>query len=132
MESPYWSAPYGLFARWQYAGDLSLYARWVTAGSQFTVTCNPNGGKLSGGNFGEANGKAQSGSVKVAFGKANYRGLGVATKSGFKFDGWYTIDGVQVFDADGRAVQSPYWSADYASATWQYPGNVTVYANWTK
>ena len=56
--------------------------------------------------------------------------IGTAVKSGKIFVGWYTDDGEMIYDANGRAVKSSCWSADYNAATWQYSGAVALKARW--
>lgn len=47
---------------------------------------------------------------------------------GYTFGGWYTANGIKVYDSDGKYVDDTgYWS----SGLWQHIGNVTLYAQWT-
>ena len=113
--------------QWIYDGDPTIYARWAKT---YTLTCNPNGGKLSGGNFGTDNGKATTHSVTLAKGTSAYATLGTATKDGYVFMGWFTTDDKPVYDYDGKAwisYSSAYWDSD---GKWKYSGDVTVKAKW--
>ena len=125
MSGSYWNSS----GKWSYNGSLTLYAQWTQAAKTYTLTCNPYGGKLNGGNFGTDNGKAVSHNITVTYGASSYSTLGTATRSGYAFQGWYTdpTGGYMVFDTDGKFVYGDYWDA---YGKWQYSGNVTVYARW--
>jgi uncharacterized repeat protein (TIGR02543 family) len=115
--------------QWIYDGNPTIYARWAEAS---TLTCNPNGGKLNGSNFGSDNGKATSHSVILAKGTSAYSTLGTATKDGYVFMGWYTADDKPVYDYDGKAwtrSSTVFWNTD-GSQSWKTTTNVTVYAKW--
>ena len=59
--------------------------------------------------------------------------IGVPTRAGFTFQGWYTapIGGTQLYGSNGRNVAANgYWSAAYSSGVWKHDGNLTVYAHW--
>ena len=107
---------------------VTLYAKWVA--KTYTLTINPNGGTLSGANFGTADGTGQFVALSVTYGANYYYDLGIAVKSGYTFGGWWTSStgGEQVYDASGRAVpNSRFWNS---SGQWQYDDNVMVYAHW--
>ena len=108
--------------------SLTVYARWEP--SSYTLTCNPNGGTLSGGNFGAKNGTAQTASVTVTYGKSSYANLGRAARDGYTFTGWWTAasGGTRVFDSNGNWVIGQYWNS---SKQWIYTGDVALYAQWT-
>lgn len=113
-------------------GNVTYYAHWLlNASANYTLTCNPSGGKLNGGNFGSDNGKATTHNLTVSYGKGSYNALGTATRDGYTFTGWYTATsgGTQVFGANGKYVAGTYWNA---SGQWVYSGNLTVYAQWKK
>ena len=114
--------------QWVWDRDVTVYARWAEA---YTLTCDPNGGKLNGGNFGTDNGKATTHSVILGKGTSAYSALGTATRDGYVFMGWYTEDDKPVYDYDGKAYtrsSTDFWNV--LDATWRYSGNVTVYAKW--
>lgn len=108
--------------------SLAAYARWEP--SSYTLTCNPNGGKLSGDNFGAKNGTTQTASVTVTYGKQSYAVLGRAERVGYTFTGWWTAanGGTRVFDSNGSFVIGQYWNS---SRQWIYDGDVALYAQWT-
>ena len=97
----------------------TYYALWALSNEKYTLTCDPMGGAF------------QTTKYTVVVGKSTYSTLGVPTRRGFKFLGWYNQeeDGVQVFDASGKAVRgNAYWDA---KGIWIYEANVTVYARWS-
>lgn len=97
----------------------TYYALWTLANEQHTLTCDPMGGTF------------QTTKYTVVVGKSTYSALGVPTRRGFKFLGWYNEeeDGLQVFDASGKAVKgTAYWDA---KGNWIYEADVTVYARWS-
>lgn len=83
-----------------------------------TITLDPNGGVLPSEN-----------QVKVTVGSdaghelANY----APTMENYAFDGWYTAEGVKVYDAESNCVnEGTYWASDL----WCGSENVTLYAQW--
>ena len=97
----------------------TYYAMWTLANETHTLTCDPMGGVR------------QTTKFTVTVGKSAYSTIGVATRKGFKFLGWYNEeeDGIQVFDASGTAVKgTAYWDA---KGNWIYEADVTVYARWS-
>ena len=77
-------AYWGTDSRYRHAGDLTVYAQWVAAGTKFTLTRNPNGGTQ--------NGKTTAAVFTdgLAIGSTAYWDIGVPTRSGYTFDGWFT------------------------------------------
>ena len=119
----YWTAAYST-GNWKYAGDVTLYAQFSL--NQSSVTLNPNGGTY--------NGKTTTTTKQMAYGSTNNNDVGVPTREGYKFKGWYTAKsgGTQVYNAEGKNVNaSAYWTAAYSTGTWKYDGDVTLYAQWT-
>lgn len=103
------------------------------------ITFDANGGTIpASGNMGtasiqEAHGSwlsadRKTGHVIVRPGSSNFSVMGGdnPTRAGYEFTGWYTNDGVQVYDKDGVWVQGSYWNG----GTWAYDGDLTVYAHW--
>ena len=122
----YWNSS----KQWIYKGDVTLYAQWqANTPSTYTLTLNPNGGKLSGANFGSKDGTTQTASVKVTYGKSSYANLGRAERSGYTFTGWWTAanGGTRVFDSNGNWIAGSYWNS---SKQWIYRGDVYLYAQW--
>ena len=115
--------------KWKHHGNAALYARWV-ATQNYTVTFNPNGGYLYGGNFGAANGTTGQAKITVTLGKASYNSGMRAIRTGYMFIGWWTATsgGSQIYDASGRyKPNSRCWTA---GGTWQHAGNAALYARW--
>ena len=110
-------------------GNFYLTAQWRQSAQQYSLTVNPNGGYLSGGNFGSDNGYSGSTSVTVTRGGTAYHSLGRATRSGYTFTGWWTSPsgGTRVFDSNGNCIVGSYWNS---AKQWIYQGNVTLYAQW--
>ena len=121
----YWNSA----KQWIYQGNVTLYAQWRQNAQQYVITVDPNGGYLSGGNFGSDNGYSWPTSVTVTRGKSAYYSLGRATRSGYTFTGWWTSPsgGTRVFDSNGNCIVGSYWNS---SKQWIYQGNVTLYAQW--
>lgn len=100
-------------------------------GATYTVTINMNGGT--------ANGLT---SFKPTIGTDGWCMIAsnIPTRTGYKFNGLWTKSsgGEQIYNADGLAVgDGTYWEAyQVGDGTigykWIYPGNVTLYAQWTK
>lgn len=114
---------------WYSAGD---HATWTFENNEkhiWSLTCNPNGGTLVGGNFSTNAGTSNSHTVKVTAQQTYYYALGTAKKDGYTFLGWYTDPegGTQVYNSNGYFVVGDYWNF---KNQWQYAGNLTIYAHW--
>ena len=116
--------------KWQHHGNAALYARW-SADEPHGLAFDPNGGVLSGANFGAANGTSAKTQVWVTCGKGSYSAGMRATKVGATFKGWWTAPttgGSMQYDANGKFVpNSTCWDA---SGKWKHHGNATLYARW--
>ena len=116
----YWTSD----KRYIYAGNLTVYARWTSTTTKYSLTRNPNGGTQ--------NGKTTATTVAnaLAVGSTAWYDIGVPTRSGYTFDGWFTMasGGVKVYGADGKCVTGDYWNSE---KRYIYAGNLTVYAHWT-
>ena len=123
----YWNSS----KQWIYQGNVTLYAQWMaqSSTSAYTLTLQPNGGSLRGGNFGSANETTGSSSVRVSYGRSAYSSLGRATRHNYTFTGWWTSPsgGTRVFDSNGNCIVGNYWNS---SKQWIYRGNITLYAQW--
>jgi hypothetical protein len=122
----YWNSD----KQWIYRGNVYLYAQWKVKEPTYNVGFNPNGGILSGGNFGSKNGTAQTATVTVTYGKSSYNSGMRATRSGYMFIGWWTATtgGSQIYDASGRyKPNSRCWTSD---GLWQHRSNAMLYARW--
>lgn len=82
--------------------DVTLYAVWQA--NQFTVTFDPNGGKLN-----------DNAPQTVAYG-GTLTNPGTPTREGYVFTGWYNTDETTAWDFTTRTVQS----------------NLTLKAGWTE
>ena len=123
---------------WKYAGDTTLYAHYTQ--NVHTLTINPNGGL-----YNNATGSAVCYTV---FDSQNYNSIGIPTRTGYNFTGWYVADGTPVWDSNGYAIQyqknTAYWKngydwnaawmggcyRDWEHMLWNYDGDLTVYAHW--
>ena len=113
---------------WRHQSNATLYARWRL--EPHTVKFVPNGGKLSGANFGSKNGTSQTVVLSVSCGKGTYNAGMRATRSGCSFAGWWTAKsgGTRIYDANGRYVPN---SACWTSAgKWRHHNNAALYAQW--
>ena len=93
----------------------------------YTLTIDPNGGTY--------NSTTSTSSKTMTYDASTNNDIGVPTRSGYTFAGWYTQanGGVQIYDENGRNTNaSGYWSAAYSTGVWKHDGTVTVYAKWTK
>ena len=105
-------------------GDLTVYAHWrAISGKKYTLTRDPNGGTYSGKTAATVNKDG------LQTGKSNYWSIGVPTRSGFTFDGWWTktSSGVKVYDASGNCIAGAYWDS---AKHYVNEGDLTVYAHW--
>ena len=101
----------------------TLYAQWTA--NQYTLTVNPNGGIYNGST------ESVVISTKLVYGTTNCYSIGVATRPGYTFKGYYTAasGGTKVYNADGSCVPSTtYWDAN---SKYCYDGDLTVYAQWS-
>lgn len=123
---------------WKYAGDTTLYAHYTQ--NVHTLTINPNGGL-----YNNATGSAVCYTV---FDSQSYNSIGIPTRTGYNFTGWYVADGTPVWDSNGYAIQyqknTTYWKngydwnaawmggcyRDWEHMLWNYDGDLTVYAHW--
>lgn len=85
------------------AGNSTIYAHWTA--NTYTVYFNANGGTVS------------TSSKTVSY-DSQYGTLPTPTRSGYRFDGWFTAS------SGGSQVTS--------SSTYTTVGNSTLYAHWTK
>ncbi len=111
-----------------HGGKKEYYAIWTFAGETHKLFVKPNGGRLSGAVFGDANGKEATATLTMTVGKATNATIGRATRTGYKFRGWYDQEegGRKVFDADGKAMKNGmYWDA---KGNWKFEDRVFVYA----
>ena len=87
------------------SADQTLYARWTQnpTTKTYTIKLDANSGKVS------------PSSIKVQSGKTYYSSLPTPTRSGYKFNGWYTSrnGGVKI------------------TSTSKATANCTIYAHWT-
>ncbi len=111
-----------------HGGKKEYYAIWTFAGETHKLFAVPNGGRLSGAVFGDANGREATATLTMTVGKATNATIGRATRTGYKFRGWYDREegGRKVFDADGKAMKNGmYWDA---KGNWKFEDRVFVYA----
>jgi uncharacterized repeat protein (TIGR02543 family) len=80
--------------------DHTLYATW--RGVRSEIVLNPNGGSVS------------ENSIFVYY-KSHYGSLPTPVRSGYNFNGWYTVDGIRVT----------------SDSTVEFTSNGTLYAQWT-
>ena len=106
-----WNASCG----WRVAGNMTLYANWIP--KTFTITLVPQNGGVNS-------------SVSVQYSRNTNSNISAKnpTRSGYVFAGWFSKDGVLVYDENGiAAADSKYWNA---SRGWRNSGSLTVYAHW--
>ena len=102
--------------------SATMYAVWDA--NDYTLTFNANGGTLTGNE-----------TYTVTYDSTNYNSMSsiIPTREGYTFAGWYTdaVEGVQVYNANGQAVEGEYWATSGSNLVWHHDGNVTLYAHWT-
>ena len=113
----------------------------------YQVTFNPNGGTTNKNNnfnstktsaYSVANGLLMYDnngipSLSLAYNSVIFNDLSgdIPTKSGYKFNGWFTAasGGTKVYDANGKAINgNGYWSNNL----WVKKSDVVLYAQWTQ
>ena len=106
------------------SSTVTLTANWTA--NTYTLTLNPNGGTY--------NSTTSNSTKTMTYGSTSNNSIGVPTRSGYTFNGWYTASsgGTQVYNSSGQNVYaSAYWTAAYSSGTWKKTSSVTLYAQWT-
>ena len=100
----------------------TLYAQWTA--KKYSLTMNPNGGTQNGSTSATVYADA------LTYGSSAWWGIGVPTRSGYAFAGWFTAasGGVMVYGADGKCVAGDYWTAE---KRYCHDGDLAVYAQWT-
>ncbi len=99
------SGSYSSSGKWTYYKSATLTAQWKV--KTYTVTRNTNGGNSMG-------------STTVTHG--SYYNLGVPTRAGYTFTGWYLYSNLsgKLTDTSGASLSK-----------WSYTANQTVYAAWS-
>ena len=105
---------------------INLYA--VCTPKTYTLTIVPQGGTY--------NSTTSNSTKTMTYDSTNNNDIGVPTRSGYTFDGWYIAAGnknSQIFDNTGKnTALTGYFSAAYSTGVWKHDGNVTIYAHWSK
>lgn len=102
------------------ASNQTFYAHWKEG--NFKLSLDYNGG---------TKGSGDSSPYTVTLNSGNYNDIswGLPTRRGYNFQGFYTAasGGTQVYTAAGKcANDGTYWK----NGKWNYPGDVTLYAQW--
>ena len=108
------------------ASTVNLYA--VCNPNTYQLTINPNGGTY--------NSTTNNSTKTMTYDSSNNNDIGVPTRSGYTFDGWYIEANSktnQLFNNTGKnTALSGYFSAAYDTGVWKKTSPVTVYAHWSK
>jgi len=108
------------------AATVNLYA--VCTPNTYQLTINPNGGTY--------NNTTSNSTKTMTYDSSNNNDIGVPTRSGYTFDGWYLAANSktsQLFDNTGKNTNlSGYFSEAYSTGVWKKTSAVTVYAHWSK
>ncbi len=117
LNSEFWDSD----GSWIYADDIVMYAQWDRI--EYQVTFDPNEGEFDDGvdlktlfigYLGNENQLLPDGYLPI--------------RTGYIFLGYYTQNGVEVFDENGSAVfGNSYWNSN---GQWIYANDLTVYADW--
>lgn len=100
----------------------------VLSSLKYDLTICPNGGTYNGK---ENNQKLEN---VLIYGTKDYNAIGVATRTGYTFGGWYSSSsgGVMIYDVGGNNKKcNDIWTADHPSGTFCGTKNVSVYAIWS-
>ena len=120
----------------------TLKALWEP--SKFDLTIDPNGGTFNesytvGTTVREIANRTSPLTLnpKLIYSKDNWRNIGgvMPTRSGYTLEGFYDINGVKVYEANGYAVSDTiYFEGDTHgnNSKYIYPNNLTVIAHWTQ
>ena len=108
------------------AATVNLYA--VCTPKTYTLTIHPQGGTY--------NNTTNDSTKTMTYDSTNNNDIGVPTRSGYTFDGWYLVANnktSQLFNSTGKnTALAGYFSAAYSTGVWKHDGNVDVYAHWSK
>ena len=117
LNSEFWNSE----GEWIYTDDIVMYAQWDRI--EYQVTFDPNEGEFDDGvdlktlfigYLGNENQLLPDGYLPI--------------RTGYIFLGYYTQNGVEVFDENGSAVfGNSYWNSN---GQWIYANDLTVYADW--
>ena len=94
--------------------------------NEYILTLNPNEGTY--------NNTTSNSTKTMTYGMTTNNDIGVPTRTGCTFNGWYTAStgGIQIYDNTGKNVAATdYWTAAYSTGTWKYTNDLTLYAQWT-
>lgn len=112
-------------------GKLNASAVW--SAKNLRLTLDPDGGTYTPN--ANSNCSQKSGTslyqCTMTYDSSNNNIVGAPTRGTDIFLGWYTSDGVQVYNASGQNVAATgYWSAAYSSGVWKKASNVTLTAHY--
>lgn len=91
--------------------------------NKYTLTLESNGGTY--------NSMAWNVSFPLTYATGDYNRIGCPQRTGYLFDGWFDVNGTQIYDSNGDALPCIYWSNYGEYGYYQYQGDLTVHANWT-
>lgn len=93
---------------------------------KFVLTADPRGGT-----YRDTTEPTSFTNPTLVYGTGNYNVIGVPTRTGFTFNGWYSAPtgGTQIYDSAGNCVPSTAYFNQYTH--YVYSGDLTVYAQWT-
>ena len=91
------------------------------ARKNWNVRVHPNGGTY--------NGTTDTTTRGVTYGEETWNNIGKPSRTGYTFDGWYTADGTEVYDKNGKWVKCVWWGDN---GRYHVLGDIDVYAHWTK
>lgn len=109
--------------------------------NKYKLKLNPKGGAY--------NNVTDNTVVTTVYDSQSCNSIGVPTRTGYNFAGWYTSDGTPVWDSNGYAIQyqksTTYWKngydwnanwmggcySDWKHMLWNYDDDLTVYAHWS-
>lgn len=127
-------------AKWVCASDATVFAHWTP--KTYNLYINPNGGTY--------NDTTDESTKTLKFDSSDNNYIGTPSRTGYTFKGWYTsaTGGEAIWDVNGYAIQyqrhTTYWNngrdwnanwmggslRDFDHMTWNYDGDIRVYAHW--
>lgn len=105
----------------------SLYAHWKA--KEYTLTITMETGHEDVRYEGEKCPYVLT--APLVYDATNLNELAVVSKEGYRFKGYYSSTGAQLYDANGHCVKdalSQYWDADWPDGAYRHAGNLTVVA----
>ena len=112
-------------------GNTNATYTAVFEGKKYTLTVHPNGSEDNPAYY-KGNPLEQDFIDQLIVGTTNLNSIGVASRVGYEFLGWFPREGggTQIYDATGYNCKCKYWTEGYPSGTFCGSDDLSVYAGW--